>query len=146
MNKNENYTVTYMVDKSPTEIFKAIMNVREWWSGLYGEAFEGSSQKLNDEFSFRAGDGAHYSKQKLVEVIPDEKVVWLVTESNLSFLETPDEWTGTRICFEISKQHDKTKVTFTHVGLVPKIECYDACSGAWSHYLEKFLLPIMAKS
>ena len=137
--QNQHYSKTYLVDESPSEIFNAITNVHGWWSGLYLEKIEGSSSKVNDEFTFRAGGGAHYTKQKLVELIPDTKVVWLVTESELTFLKEKDEWTGTKLSFEISKQGDKTRVTFTHLGLVPKIECYNSCSGAWSQYLDKFL-------
>ena len=70
---NENYSTTYLVDQPPKEIFNSIKNVREWWSGLYSEEIEGSSDKLNDEFTFRAGDGVHYSKQKLIELIPNKK-------------------------------------------------------------------------
>ncbi|MBD0332349.1 MAG: SRPBCC domain-containing protein [Chitinophagaceae bacterium] len=137
--KNGNYTKTYLVDKSPNEVFNALTNVRGWWSGLYSEEIEGSSNKLDDEFTFRAGGGAHYSKQKLVEIIPDKKIVWLVTDSKLTFLKKEDEWTGTKLSFEISKQEDKTQVRFIHLGLVPEIECYDSCSSAWSQYLEQFL-------
>jgi hypothetical protein len=144
--QNQNYTRTYLVDKSASEVFKAITNVRGWWSGLYSEEIEGSSNKLDDEFTFRAGGGAHYSKQKLVEIISDKKVVWLVTDSNLTFLNKKDEWTGTKLSFEISKQGDKTQVRFTHLGLVPQIECYDSCSGAWSQYLEQFLSPLITTS
>ena len=142
--QNQNFAKTYLVDKSPKEVFKAITDVRGWWwSGLYSEEIDGQSNQLNDEFTFRAGGGAHYSKQKLVEIIPDKKVVWLVKDSKLTFLNKRDEWTGTKLSFEISKQANKTKVTFTHFGLVPEIESYNGCSTAWSQYLEKFLSPLI---
>jgi uncharacterized protein YndB with AHSA1/START domain len=139
-----NFTYTLVTHKSPQEVFRAITNVRSWWSGLYSEEYSGETEKLNDEFSFRAGDGAHYSKQKLVEVIPNKKVVWLITESELTFLEKTDEWVGTKVIFEISEKDGKTQLVFTHEGLTPEIECYDSCAPAWSMYLQDKLLPLIS--
>lgn len=144
--KNQDFATSFLVDQTPEEVFNAITNVRGWWSGLYSEQIEGNSNKPDDEFTFRAGGGAHYSKQKLVEIIPGKKVVWLVTDSNLNFLTKKDEWTGTKLCFEIAKQGTKTQVSFRHQGLVPQIECYNDCSAAWSQYLEQFMSALRGKN
>ena len=78
----KSYTATIEVAKSPEDIFNHIRDVSKWWS----KDFEGRSTKLGDEFIISHGD-LHYSKQKLVEVIPNKKVVWLVTDSKLNWLE-----------------------------------------------------------
>src|SRR4051812_13244872 len=115
--KNRNFTTDILVDRSEQEVFNVIKNVRGWWSGLYGEKFEGKSDKVNDEFDYWAGEGLHYSRQKLVELIQDKKIVWLVTDSKLDFIKNKQEWNNTKICFEISRQDNKTLVRFTHLGL-----------------------------
>lgn len=137
MSENKSFTYSFNSFKTPHEIFETLSNVPQWWFGLYDESINGDSKKLNDEFTFKAGGGVHYSKQKLVELIPDKKLSWLVTDSNLNFLNDSAEWTGTKIAFEISKENGDSKVTFTHEGLLPEIECYDSCSSAWAKYLQQ---------
>lgn len=133
-----NFTTTFFVNQTPQEVFNAINNVRGWWQG----EIEGSTDKLNDEFSYRMKEH-HFSKQKIAELIPSEKVVWLVTESKLNSFKDKSEWTNTKIIFEITEINNKTQVRFTHDGLVPAIECYGGCSGAWEQLIQKSLFSLI---
>lgn len=136
--ENQNFTTTFLVDQTPREVFNAVTNVRGWWS----DEIEGGTEKLNDEFIFQVKD-VHYSKIKLIEVVPDERVVWLVTYNYLSFVKDHSEWTGTKVRFDISRQGNKTQLSFTHEGLVPEYECYDICTTAWTSYVQASLLPLI---
>ena len=136
---NQSFTASFSVDQTPEEAFEAIKNVRGWWSG----EIEGSAEKVGDEFTYRYKD-IHYSKQKLEEVIPAKKVVWLVTDSHLQFVKDKTEWNGSRLSFEIAKKGGKTEVRFTHVGLIEAHECFDACSKAWTFYVKDSLRGFLA--
>ncbi len=126
----KSYTTAFTVDQTPQQVFAAINNVRGWWSG----DIAGDTNKLGDEFTYRYKD-FHYSKHKITELIPDKKVVWLVSEASLNFVKDKTEWNGTKIIFEIAPKGGKTEVRFTHAGLVSEFECYDACSNAWVGYI-----------
>ena len=135
---NQDFSLTFLVEQTPHEVFNAVTNVRGWWS----EALEGDSEKLDDEFSYRHGD-FHYSKHTLIEVVPDKKVVWLTIDSKLTFVEEQNEWNGTKMLFEITQEGDKTKLVITHLGLVSEFECFDSCSKGWTYYLQSSLLPLI---
>ena len=132
--QDQNFTTTLLVDQTPEEVFTAINNPRGWWS----EEIEGGTEKLNDEFNYRYKD-VHISKMKLIEVIPNKKVVWLVMDNHFNFTKDESEWTGNKIIFEITEKDNKTQLKFTQVGLVPEYECYDICQNAWSNYIKNSL-------
>jgi uncharacterized protein YndB with AHSA1/START domain len=138
--RTSDFTITLTVNKTPEEVFNAVTNVRAWWSS----SLEGGSAKLNDEFLYRYKD-MHASRQKLVEVIPGKKVVWLVSDSMLSFVSHKNEWDGTRISFDIAPKNGKTELVFTHHGLTSESECFEACSGGWNHYVHQSLLPLITE-
>ncbi len=133
MNKQD-FTISFLVDRTPKEAFDAIINVRGWWT----EGVDGNTEYLDDEFSVHFWD-IHYSRQKLIEVIPNTKIVWLITDSKLTFIKDETEWTGTRIVFDITRQGSQTEVRFTQLGLVPDVECYNDCSNAWRGYFNNSL-------
>jgi hypothetical protein len=112
------YTVAIEVAKPPNDVFNHLINnVSKFWS----EEFEGESSKLNDEFVFKSGD-EHYSKNKVVEFVPNKKLVWLVTES---IRKTDNfEWTGTKMIFELTTKGDGTLLKFTYDGVTLENE-YD---------------------
>jgi hypothetical protein len=132
ISKDENsYSTAIMVDQSPEEVFKAVNNVRGWWS----EEVEGKTGELNAEFFYHYKD-VHLSKMKIVNLIPNEKIVWFVKDNYFNFVEDKTEWHGTKIVFDISKKGGKTELVFTHHGLVPEYECYDVCKDAWTSYIQ----------
>ena len=131
---NQSFTTTLLVDQSPKEVFDAIVNPRAWWS----EEIEGSTEKLNDVFNYHYED-VHACKVKLIEVAPDKKLVWKILDNHFNFTKDKTEWINTEVSFEISRQGDKTQLVFTHIGLVPEYECYEACHQGWTHYIQNSL-------
>jgi Activator of Hsp90 ATPase homolog 1-like protein len=130
----QSFTTSFAVDQTPEEVFKAINNVRGWWSG----EVEGDAGKLGVEFTYRYKN-MHKSTQRVTEFVPGKKVVWHVTDAELTFVKDRQEWIGTHIVFEIARKGSKTELRFAHLGLVPAFECYGGCSGAWGELVGRNL-------
>lgn len=125
------YTTTLVVDVTPQEAFAAITNVKDWWSG----EVKGATDRLGAQFTYEYPN-MHWCRMEITEFVPGRRVAWEVVGSDLTFIQKRDEWTGTKIGFDIAESGGKTEVRFTHVGLVPEYECYDQCSNAWSSLVD----------
>lgn len=135
---DQNYTTTFTVDKTAQEVFAAINNVRGWWS----ELIEGDTDKLDALVYYHHKD-LHRCTFKITELDPEKKVVWHVLQNYFSFVDDKTEWTGTNIVFEITPKGDKTELRFSHIGLVPQLECFSACSDGWSTYIKSSLYSLI---
>ncbi|HEY2512589.1 MAG TPA: SRPBCC domain-containing protein [Polyangiaceae bacterium] len=133
MNKG-NFTSTMSVDQFAQQVFDAVNDVRAWWS----EEIDGPTDRLGAQFDFHYKD-LHRSTHEITEWVPGKRVAWRIVKGEINFVKDPKEWDGTEIVFDIARKGDKTELTFTHVGLVPAIECYGRCSGAWGFYIQESL-------
>lgn len=134
----DDFSLAIELNVSPEAVFNALTrNVAKWWGG---SDLTGSTLRLHDEFSIYH-PGAHYSKQEVIELLPDERLAWFVSESELAWLQhNKHEWTGTKMIFTLFTNTGKTALRFTHVGLTPDKECYEACSNSgWGIVISDYL-------
>ncbi len=127
---DQSFTTTFTVDQTPQQVFDAISNVRGWWS----EQVEGGTATAGDEFTYHYED-VHSCRIRVTEAVPGRKLSWLVLDNHFDFIEDRTEWIGTTMDFDITDHDGRTQVTFTHRGLVPEYECFEACSMSWSFYV-----------
>jgi hypothetical protein len=124
------FTTTYAVPASPVRVFETINDVRSWWEG----DITGETHDAGDVFVYEHLP-EHRSVQRITESRTGERIVWHVDEAHLSFVADSSEWEGTDITFDLTPDGAGTVLTFSHRGLVPEVECYEACSTAWSYYI-----------
>jgi len=136
----KDYTTAIAVNATTEQAFNSINNIALWWS----EDLTGQSQKLNDVFTVRFGET--FITIKIVELIPEQKIVWHVIDNYKHWLQyNKREWLNTTISWEISAAENGTKIACTHVGLVPGIECYDGCENAWNFYIKESLFKLLTE-
>ena len=129
--KDKNFTTSITVDKNISGTFNAIKDFRAWWSA----EIEGKTDQLNETFFYHYKD-VHLCKIKLIETVADKKLVYQVIANQFNFTKDKTEWVNTRLVFDLTTEGHKTKVVFTHEGLVPEYECYNICRDAWTSYIQ----------
>lgn len=132
--ENASLRIVFSVDKTPEEVYKAINNVRAWWTGC----IVGNTTKVGDIWIY-CYPNIHFTKLKVTQLISGKTVVWHVLDSYIDVDRNKEEWTGTDIVFDIIKTSKGTEVTFTHIGLIPSFVCYKGCKEGWSFYINESL-------
>lgn len=137
--EDKNYHRTIIVNATSEEAMKKICQVNKWWK----HDFSGSAEKIQDKFTVPFGDlngEKSFVDFVVTEIVPNRKSVWKVTNCNLPWFNDKTEWKNTEVIFEIYSVDNKTNIDFTHVGLVPGIECYDACEKGWDGHITNSLV------
>lgn len=128
--KKNNYHKSILVNASGQKAMEQISKIDEWWKN----DFTGSAQKVNGTFHVPFS-GDSFVDFIVSELVPGKKTIWKVTDCFLPWFADKKEWNNTEVVFEVSSENNQTKIDFTHVGLVPEIECYAACESGWNEHL-----------
>lgn len=127
--KDKNYHKTLTVHAAADEALRKISQI-SWWQ----KHFSGSANQPGDRFRVPFG-APSFVDFVVAELIPKKKLVWEVTGCHLHWFGDKKEWLDTRLVFELSEQNRRTIVEFTHVGLTPEKECFEACQKGWDGHL-----------
>jgi len=133
------YHCSFTVPVTVGETYAKVGRVADWWTNN----FEGNSQQPGDVFTVRFGET--YVTFQVTEAIANERVVWLVTDCNLNWLEDKKEWKDTEIVWEITGNKEGTQINMLHAGLTPDAECYESCEKGWNHFLRDSLYKLLTE-
>jgi len=117
------------IKSSIDEVYKALATregVAAWWTNnTQGESKVGGVLR----FRFRSGDSEIGGfAMKVLELQPAKGVRWQVVDG-------PEEWIGTKICFDLKQDGDYVIVLFKHQGWKEPVEFMHHCSTKWAIYL-----------
>jgi hypothetical protein len=136
----KDYSVTIVAKITAKEAIDRISRVPEWWT----KGFTGASAKPGDTFTVRFGET--FVDFRVIEVDPEKRIMWQVTDCNLHFIPNKKEWNNTRVVWEVSTDNEFTSVRMTHMGLVPEHQCYQNCEAGWNFFVKESLLRLLTEN
>ncbi|HMG93477.1 MAG TPA: SRPBCC domain-containing protein [Chryseolinea sp.] len=125
------YQKTLKIPASAQNVYECITKcIPDWWTN----DIAGNSENIGDKFTVRFDK--FYKTMLIEDLEPNKKLVWSCIDSYLDLnIKNKNEWTGTRIIWDIYQTDSSTTIRFTHQGLTPEIECYDVCEKGWDYFL-----------
>lgn len=134
----DDFEVVIEFDASPEVLYQAIASrdgPRRWWT-----RFAETREKVGEISDFQFPGAGFFAKMKIVALEPPMLVEWECVDSRHpeeSGWSDLTDWVGTSVRFEISpREAGGSTLHFTHVGLTPRLECYESCESAWFFYLK----------
>lgn len=135
--KETGYTASILVSENEMAVFHGINSIKNWWTIV----MEGKSEELNDVFTVRFGET--FIKIRITEMIPGKRIGWKVIDGFKHWINNHQEWIGTSMLWEIRESREGTHIHFTHIGLIPGMECYGGCEIAWDEYIKGSLYQLL---
>lgn len=113
------------IHASPRDVYAALVSrdrLADWWTtDTQGRA------EIGSVIRFRFGERGYFD-MKVLELVPDKRVVWEVTEG-------PAEWIGTNVIWDLTPFEDGTTIRFKHKGWREQVEFMGHCSTKWATFL-----------
>jgi uncharacterized protein YndB with AHSA1/START domain len=109
---------------TPGAVYKALTTLdglSGWWTTQTG-----GNGNVGGVIEFRFGAGG--IDMKVLELVPDKRVVWEVVAG-------PAEWLGTTVRFDVAQEGDWTLVRFKHQGWKEPVDFMHHCSTKWGVFL-----------
>jgi uncharacterized protein YndB with AHSA1/START domain len=126
------FSTEILISAQPESVYNAItMDIDQWWTELSNQA-----HRAGDQLIVRFEKTTSWV-MTISESLPNRSLVWEVVEANHDEegITKKDEWKGTSIQWKIVDHEMGSKVTLTHEGLVPALECYGICEAGWGYFL-----------
>jgi uncharacterized protein YndB with AHSA1/START domain len=117
------------IKTSPDKVYQALATpegVAGWWT-----AETTGDKKAGGMIKFRFSEHGRelgVFDSKILDLQPNRRVEWQVVNG-------PDEWVGTKICFELKQEGDYTIVMFKHAGWKEPVEFMYHCNTKWATFL-----------
>jgi uncharacterized protein YndB with AHSA1/START domain len=113
------------IKSSSLDAVYTALTTREGLAGWWTDEVRGGTQ-VGNVLQFRFGAGG--IDMKVLELQPPERVLWQVVAG-------PEEWSGTRISFDLRQEADWTLVLLKHQGWKEQVEFMHHCSTKWAVFL-----------
>ena len=134
----ENYRHTLPLAAAGDKVLKALTEeIQLWWT----TTFNGAAHQEGHIFTVHFGKDV-YKTMRIEELSRPIKVVWKVIDSLIAVpgLNNQTEWVGTTIVWDLTPGENSTELRLTHIGLLPRIECYEICIAGWKQFTDSLKL------
>jgi uncharacterized protein YndB with AHSA1/START domain len=119
---------------APTErVFDSLTTLdglRGWWTPIVS-----GSPTTGGEITFGFSGMDEHIVMRVDQATRHSKVIWTcLTHSG------HPEWQATTIAFELERTPNGANLLrFRHIGLIPRLNCYETCGTSWEHFLQSLL-------
>ena len=133
--KRGSFTSTFETTAPVDKVYEALTTgIDQWWTDLANAARE-----IGDTLVIVADNTRKTFIVK--DIVPFHHISWSCVDAYLDIpgIKQKNEWVGTTFLWRMDPIDNGTRLTITHDGLEPELECYQVCAQAWHHFFTESL-------